>query len=229
LLVSTVLLCLILVAALGILSGCNTRFSPNSKDPKEYSFKELTKGWRSESLSNSYRVALVHDVTHTGSTAGLIENSSAGPADFTIMSRGETAVRLATINQVIRADNYRGQRIRLFAFVKTEKIEQMGCIWMRFDDDSRMLLIDEMDDRPITGTRDWTRYEIIMDVPKDAVRIVIGGALRGQGKIWVDDFQLDVVPESVPQTGAVPLAIDLVPGVGQRTTAFSPVNMGLEE
>jgi hypothetical protein len=145
------------------------------------------------------------------------------------MSRGDIAVRLATINQAIRADNYRGKRIRLSAYVKTDKIEQMGCIWMRFDDDSRMLMIDEMDDRPITGTRDWTRYDIIMDVPKEAVRIVIGGALRGQGKIWVDDFQLDVVPETMPQTGVVPLAFDLEPGIGQRTTSFSPVNMGLEE
>jgi hypothetical protein len=57
-----------------------------------------------------------------------------------------------------------------------------------------------MANRSIVGTRDWRRYEIVLDVPPAAADVAFGAHLSGPGTIWVDDFQLEVVDPSVPVT-----------------------------
>ena len=54
---------------------------------------------------------------------------------------------------------YFGKRVRLLAFVKAEVVSQWAGVWMR---------VDGPQDRPIKGTIDWTRVEIVLDVPNDA-------------------------------------------------------------
>jgi len=58
-----------------------------------------------------------------------------------------------------------------------------------------------MEDRPIKGTHDWTRYEIVLDVAPDAGSMLFGLLLHGAGKVWLDDVTFDVVDTRVPTTG----------------------------
>ena len=60
---------------------------------------------------------------------------------------------------------------------------------------------DNMQGRPIKGTNDWTRYEIVLDVPQPATNLAFGVLLDGQGKLWIDDIQFQIVDSSVPTTG----------------------------
>jgi hypothetical protein len=48
-------------------------------------------------------------------------------------------------------------------------------------------------------TGDWTRYQIVLDVPDDAVAIQFGIIARG-GVTWLDDLQLEIVGLEVPIT-----------------------------
>jgi hypothetical protein len=60
--------------------------------------------------------------------------------------------------------------------------------------------MDNMIGRPVIGTTDWTRYEIVLDVGAGASQVVFGALLLGNGQIWLDDVQLEVVSDSVPVT-----------------------------
>ena len=54
---------------------------------------------------------------------------------------------------------------------------------MRVDgpDSGRHLAFDNMLDRPIKGTTDWTRYAVVLDVDKTAVAIAFGVLAGGEG------------------------------------------------
>jgi hypothetical protein len=62
------------------------------------------------------------------------------------------------------------------------------------------LAFDNMQSRPIRGTSGWRRHEVVLDVPHDAERIYYGVLLDGQGRIEVDDFDLQPVGWEVPVT-----------------------------
>jgi hypothetical protein len=86
------------------------------------------------------------------------------------------------------------------AHVKTEGIEKGAGLWLRVDGPDGTSVIDNMQDRPIQGDTDWTRYEIVLDVPEDSVNIAFGILVEGTGQAWVDDFQFEVVGQDVPTT-----------------------------
>lgn len=73
--------------------------------------------------------------------------------------------------------------------------------WFRVDGADRTRALDNMYDRALSGTRDWTPFVIVLDVPEDAKAIVGGLLLRGGGTVWADDLRIDVVGDGVPTTG----------------------------
>jgi hypothetical protein len=58
-----------------------------------------------------------------------------------------------------------------------------------------------MSDRPITGTTDWNKVEIVLDVPANSSMLAYGVLLYGTGQIWIDKVTFEVVDESVKITG----------------------------
>jgi hypothetical protein len=57
-----------------------------------------------------------------------------------------------------------------------------------------------MDNRKITGTTDWKKYEITLDVPDSAINLAFGAFVAGRGQAWVDDFAFEIVGKEVPTT-----------------------------
>ncbi|MBA3889531.1 MAG: S41 family peptidase [Gemmatimonadaceae bacterium] len=47
-----------------------------------------------------------------------------------------------------------------------------------------------------TGTQDWTRYEIELPVPREAVRIEFGAHFSGAGTAWFDALALETVTDA---------------------------------
>jgi hypothetical protein len=95
-------------------------------------------------------------------------------------------------NQGIDAKPYRGQKIRLRAAVRTavKGKGNQGHLWLSVvHANGRSAFSDGMKDRPITSG-EWSVYEVEGEVPDDAGRIAFGAFLRGQGEVWVDDFEL---------------------------------------
>jgi hypothetical protein len=109
-----------------------------------------------------------------------------------------------TLMQQFLADPYREKRIRLTAWLKSNDAgrgAQNGgaALWMRIDGfDDKQLALYNMNDRQITGTTDWQKVTIVLDVPKEARNVALGVFLMGSGEIWMDDFKLETVGKDVP-------------------------------
>jgi len=126
---------------------------------------------------------------------------ASGEASALLASTVDEAPEFGTLMQTFPADDYRGQRVRLSALIKTEHVTDWAGLWMRIDGANRRVLqFDNMEDRAITGTTDWTRYEIVLDIPLESATINLGLLLDGTGQAWVDDVALEVVDEDVPST-----------------------------
>jgi hypothetical protein len=124
---------------------------------------------------------------------------SAGKQSAYIKAKaGAVANGFGTLMQTIRADDYVGQRVRLSARMKSENAAGFQ-LWFRVDGQGKMLRFYNMQDRPILGTTDWKKYEIVLDVPAGSTSLNYGFFLQGgQGKGWADAVTLDPVGKDVP-------------------------------
>lgn len=111
----------------------------------------------------------------------------------------------ATLMQSFSAEPYRGKRVRFSGEVRVNHVSGWTGLWMGTDSrDKQDTMLDDMTNRRIRGTVDWTRHEIVLDVPIDAVVISIGVHLHGMGQVWLDDCAFAVVDAAVPLTEAQP-------------------------
>ncbi len=86
--------------------------------------------------------------------------------------------------------SYRGKSIKLSGFIKTEDVTGYCGLWLRLDPS---LGFDNMQDQNIKGTRDWTEFEVELEMsPNETKQIVFGVLLVGTGKIWVDDLKITI-------------------------------------
>ena len=121
----------------------------------------------------------------------------------------------SAIRQSMSAEMYRTARVRMSASVKAEDVSGYAGLWMRVDGGgapmSNILAFDNMCNRPILGTSDWKTYEIVLDVPKDALNIVFGLLLAPKGPtnkkpkesigvVWIKDVRFEVVDKKVKTT-----------------------------
>ena len=123
-----------------------------------------------------------------------------GEASAFLRSNGGAAGEFGTLMQTIDAAGYRGSRVRLSGFSKTANVVGWAGFWMRVDGAGSLLAFDNMQSRPIKGTTDWKRYDVVLDVPPEAKALAFGLLLAGNGQIWFDDLQLEVVDRSVAVT-----------------------------
>jgi len=106
-----------------------------------------------------------------------------------------------TMMQMFKANDYINKRMRFSAFVKSEGIEACAGLWMRVDGPQhRSLSFDNMQNRPIKGTTDWQKYEVVLDVPQESVAIAFGILLTGKGQAWLSEVQFEEVGAEVPTT-----------------------------
>jgi hypothetical protein len=126
----------------------------------------------------------------------------AGKASGCVRSTGESAGGFGTLTQWFRADKYKGKRLRMTAYVKTDGVEGKAGLWMRIDGKEKTALaFDNMMARPVVGTTDWKKYDVVLDLPENSEEIFFGFLVAGKGRGWVDDIVFDVVDKDVPTTG----------------------------
>ena len=69
-------------------------------------------------------------------------------------------------------------------------------------EERKVLTNDNMYNRFVSGTTDYTKYEIVLDVPDSSSDIVYGLRLTGSGQIWLDQVSFEVVGKDVPVTSS---------------------------
>ena len=104
--------------------------------------------------------------------------------------------------QTFSAEEYLGKRVRFSGLLRTESVEGWAGLWMRVDaKEVAHLAFDNMQDRSLTGTTEWTRCEIVLDVAPEAARVLVGTILHGSGTVYMADFSVEAVGQDVPTTG----------------------------
>lgn len=139
----------------------------------------------------------------TGYESGIdaLATHDSRPSAF-LKSKQPVVHGFGTLMQDFRAARYVGKRVRFSAFVKTDDARDWAGLWMRVDNGPKQLAFDNMQDRPIKGTTDWRRYEVVLDVPQDATGIFFGVLLSGAGSVWINDVKFEVVgPTVLPTDG----------------------------
>lgn len=119
-----------------------------------------------------------------------------------IKSKEKKIEGFGTLMQSFKPDKYRGKKIRMTGFMKSFEVKSWAGFWLRVDqaDSKTSLSFDNMRDRAVKGTTEWTKYEIVLDVPDKASDIAFGALLNGTGQIWFDNLNFEVVDNSVPST-----------------------------
>jgi len=149
-------------------------------------------GWfKAGNQPASYDMGTDKAVAHTGSSSGFIRSIKPVPEGF------------GTFMQMFDASQYRGKRLRYSAFVKCENIDRWAGLWMRVDKGKDSIAFDNMQQRPIRGTLDWTEYSIVLDVDQAAEKIAFGILIDGFGAAWIDDVQFTVVGDDAPVTDMI--------------------------
>ncbi|MBW6483679.1 MAG: hypothetical protein K0B10_11545 [Vicingaceae bacterium] len=149
------------------------------------------KGWFLRgSEPSSYEIGIVEDSQRNGKVAYL---KSINP---------EIKNKFGTIMQSFSAEKYLDSKLKLTGYIKTKDVTGWAGMWMRVDGKKKhSLSFDNMGNRKIKKTTDWTKYEIILDVPKDSKSINYGVLLSNEGIVWIDDLTFEVVSKSLKSTG----------------------------
>lgn len=119
-----------------------------------------------------------------------------------LRSKGPEPEGFGTLMQTFQASAYLNKRLRYSAYVKAEDVENWAGLWMRVDgrEKGASLTFDNMQNRPIKGTTDWQRYEVVLNVPQNSTNIAFGILMEGSGQVWLSDIQFAEVGTDVPVT-----------------------------
>jgi hypothetical protein len=153
-----------------------------------YSCKETTiKGWyKAGNKPESYRVGLDKSIYQNGNQSAFLESIETITSGF------------GTLMQSCETKNYSGKKIKMSGFIKSENVKDWAGMWLRIDESNKPSTehFDNMVNRPIKGSTDWTNYEIIMDVPVNSYTMNFGILLSGTGKVWIDNVKFEIIDDS---------------------------------
>ncbi|MFZ4741580.1 MAG: helix-turn-helix domain-containing protein [Bacteroidales bacterium] len=132
---------------------------------------------------NSYEIGFDKTVFLTGKKSAYLE------------SKDKKIDGFGTLMQTCDAKDFLGKRVKMTAYVKSENITSWSGMWLRVDSrmEKKSLSFDNMQDRPIKGTVNWTKCEIVLDVPLESGTLNYGFLISGCGKIWIDKVSFEIV------------------------------------
>jgi hypothetical protein len=132
---------------------------------------------------------------------------------------GPDPIEFAGLAQEIKAEAYQGKRLRFSAALRSVDLANRAALFMRVrDPNGKLLAFDNMRERFVSGTTDWSHHAIVLDVGEEAEDILFGFFSSAAGQTWMADVKLDVVDQSVPTTD---LLAEIAP--------YFPTNLDFED
>jgi hypothetical protein len=169
--------------------------------------------------STKFTIGLATSHAHGGSGALVIYGADPANLNFSGVGQG------------VRADNYRGKRIRFSAWVRHEGVAGRDVgLWMRVDGLGATMAFDNFSTRSLAGSSGWHEIEVILDIAEDAIGIAFGVLMQGGGTLVVDDMKWEVIPPDGPSTNQyiTPLATAFDAQSAYINARLAPVNMDFE-
>jgi hypothetical protein len=185
---------------------------------------QAPEGWILSADRPGYKASVDNKIFYHGRNSALIESAVENSSSF------------CSLMQNMVVNDFRGKRVKMTGYIKLEGMNDSAQMWVRVDDIGRKMSadFDNMSGRPLIGKHDWTRCEIIFDVPGKSL-IFFGFILNGAGKMWVDNVSFEAVPASVAKTAKplnapLPAAyLDQIKDVPEQLEDKLPANLDFEE
>lgn len=117
--------------------------------------------------------------------------------DQTTVQQGEYSLKMTNPSSASKIQNwsvklpakYQGEKISLSGYIKADNVRN-GVAGFAMSI-SPSIAYDAMQGREISGTTDWKKYQIDLDLQsKRAKEVIFSVFLTGTGTIWVDNLQL---------------------------------------
>jgi hypothetical protein len=107
--------------------------------------------------------------------------------------------------QTISSSNYIGKRIKLSAYIKTEKVNDFACLILCSNQNLDELwndVVTNSEDKKtyLKGVHEYKKIECYLNVTDNFGNIVLGAMIKGEGKIWLDRFNLEII-ENIAESG----------------------------
>jgi erythromycin esterase len=142
-------------------------------------FEEGLKGWVPSGLP--YQTSVVEGGAKEGTHC------------LQIAYQGEpTPNPLGMTNQALDATSFRGKKVRLRGWIRTDGLAK-GGYWLRVECASGPGFYESTRLRPVTST-EWTEVTIEGAVAEDAVNLVFGCGIQGLGTAWFDGIRVEAIP-----------------------------------
>lgn len=182
----------------------------------------IPKGWRYYSDSPpDYVIGTDTSVKHTGNASGFIQRPLAiNPSTGNV-----------TMMQSIVADPYRNKRVRMKVYARSKEVESGAYFFFQANGPDTILTYANTGGNMIYETTEWTIYQITLDVPEATKKMEFGVRMTpGQGTVWVDDFNLEVVDQTIPSDDWVtPRKLRMTVTKWKYQPNAKAMNLGFEE
>ena len=123
---------------------------------------------------------------------------------FSIKSVQSKIYKFGTLMKTIKSEDYKGKTVKMTGYIKSNNVKKWAGLWMRVDYyGADVLAFDNMQNRGVKRTTDWAKYEVVLFVPQEATSISYGFLLQGTGQIWFKDVKVEIVDDSVQETGSI--------------------------
>ena len=150
--------------------------------------KDRFEGWgKAGNNAEQYTTGFIEKTHPSQPQVGFIRSKEPNEQDF------GTIMRTAGISQ------QKGKRIQLTSKIKTENASSAGA-WFRVNGKNKTLAFDNMSERRIKGTQDWTEVTLVLDIPQEATSVSYGILLEGNGKVWFHEPKFQIVDLTVKTT-----------------------------
>jgi hypothetical protein len=160
------------------------------KHPQNLNFQGGTKGWTFRGgPSQNFDWGIDTNMVYQGKPSFFIKTKEGD-------SKGKYVLQ-----QAFLADEYRGKRLRLSGFLKTEHVEGFSkehggtTLWLQIQGVNETLRQANAQEHAL-GTHDWVRRELEVEVPQTSISVGLALVFLGRGQVWLSDVQLEVVDEN---------------------------------
>jgi erythromycin esterase len=159
-------------------------------------------GWYTINASAGFTLGTITGLSHGGTNAVYVSRPVTAPPTTLRFAgaRAPSDPTFASMAQTVRADGYRGRRVRWSGWVRATDVEGWAGLWMRVDGPGVMQAFDNMNTRAVVGSIDWQQFSVVLEVPANAIGIALGVLMNGTGEVLADDFALESVDSSVAVT-----------------------------
>jgi hypothetical protein len=112
------------------------------------------------------------------------------------------ASRGAVLQNISPPEGWLGLRVRFTGNIKTDIKRGNANLFMSITHGYGYRTYDYMLNRKLFGKLDWQEYSIVLDIPQEPkASIIFGVNLKGEGIIYFDDFEFEIVDYDVDVTG----------------------------